>query len=154
MIWIGFGARREHPKTKLYDIRPGVGDAVGDIRQLPMLSRTVDGIECHHVIEHLTPEDGQVALKECWRVLRPGGILELSCPDLEACARTLLAGNLEILMNIYSPHAEEAQRHRWGYTWASLLAAVIAAGFTEVVPLPLTEPHEIRLRARKPPVAH
>lgn len=149
-VWIGFGARREHPSAVLYDIRPGVGDRVGDVRRMPLADATVDGVELHHVIKHLSPEEGRRALAEIYRILRPGGILEISCPDLEACARTLLAGNLEILLNIYSPHPAEAQRHRWGYTWASLRRAVLQAGFVYPEPMPLTEPHEIRLRARRP----
>lgn len=150
MRWIGFGARREHPETTLFDIRPEVGDRVGDIRHLPLMDATVDGIECHHVIEHLTPEDGVRALRECWRVLTPGGRLELSCPDLEACARTLLSGNLAILQNLYSPHPEEAQRHRWGYTATSLRTALLVAGFITITDCPITEPHELRISARKP----
>jgi predicted SAM-dependent methyltransferase len=147
--WLGFGARREHPDTLLVDIRPGVGDRQADIRHLPFVDGWFVGVECHHVIEHLTPEDATRALAEIHRVLQPGGILEISCPDLEACARTLLAGNLEILQNFYSPHADEAQRHRWGYTWASLTAQLTRGGFVAITPMPLTEPHEIRLRARR-----
>ena len=147
---LGFGARREHPDTLLVDVRPGVGDRQGDIRALPFAGGWFEGVECHHVIEHLTPEDARHALAELHRVLQPGGILEISCPDLEACARTLLAGNLEILMNIYSPHPEEAQRHRWGYTWASLRRLLEAAGFTQLERMPLTEPHELRYRAVRP----
>lgn len=146
MKWLGFGARREHDNCVLLDIRHGVGDRVGDVRNLPWTAR-YDGVEFHHVIEHLTPADARLALSEIHRVLVPGGILEISCPDLEACARTLLAGNLEILQNIYSPHEAEAQRHRWGYTWASLHQLLREHGFGSIEPLPITEPHEIRYRA-------
>jgi len=147
--WLGFGARREHPEALLVDIRPGVGNQVGDIRCLPFTPGFFDGVECHHVIEHLTPDDAMLALYEIHRVLSVDGILEISCPDLEACARTLLAGNTEILLNIYSPHPAEAQRHRWGYTWASLRQLLTISQFEAIEPMPITEPHEIRYRARR-----
>jgi predicted SAM-dependent methyltransferase len=145
MRWLGFGARGEHDGVLLVDVRPGVGAAVEDARRLSFADETFDGIEFHHVIEHLTPEDGAIALREIWRVLKPGGRLELSCPDLAACAQTLLAGNLLVLENIFSPHPEEAQRHRWGYTWQTARQALHQARFCNIRALPITEPHELRL---------
>jgi predicted SAM-dependent methyltransferase len=43
---------------------------------------SVDLIEHHHMIEHLSLEQVDRALREWARVLVPGGILVMTCPDL------------------------------------------------------------------------
>ncbi len=43
---------------------------------------SVDLIESHHMIEHLSFADAATALAEWARVLKPGGYLVLTCPDL------------------------------------------------------------------------
>jgi predicted SAM-dependent methyltransferase len=42
-----------------------------------------DLIRMQHVYEHFSPEAAQVALKNCARLLKPGGYLLVSVPDLE-----------------------------------------------------------------------
>jgi predicted SAM-dependent methyltransferase len=44
---------------------------------------TVDVITAHHLIEHLDRREGDLMLKECLRVLKSGGTIRLSTPDLE-----------------------------------------------------------------------
>lgn len=43
---------------------------------------TVDEILASHILEHLTWDDGLVALKEWLRVLKPGGLLTVATPDV------------------------------------------------------------------------
>lgn len=56
----------------------GVTFRQGDVRSLPYEERTFDAVVCHHVLEHVG--DDARALKECWRVLVPGGLLILGVP--------------------------------------------------------------------------
>lgn len=42
---------------------------------------TIDTILAEHVWEHLTPEDGLLAAKNCFEFLKPGGRLRLAVPD-------------------------------------------------------------------------
>ena len=52
---------------------------------------TIDLIEAHHMIEHLSFSDTGKALIECHRVLRPGGLLVITCPDLtRICLRWIM----------------------------------------------------------------
>ena len=147
--WLSFGEKTEHPEALRVDIRP-VADMVADIRQLVFADEEFDGVECLVVIEHLHRSEASGALRELYRVLRPGGELIISTHDMEACARTLLAGNVSILVNIYSPHSEPAQRHRWGYTWETLHSLVAGAGFVDLERLPEADPHAMRARAKRP----
>jgi SAM-dependent methyltransferase len=60
----------------------------GDIiRGLPIPDNSVDLLYCSHVLEHLTLEEFRLALRNCYRHLRPGGIFRLVVPDLEIMAQ-------------------------------------------------------------------
>ena len=61
---------------------PGV-DCVWDCRKsLPFADDSVRGIFCEHFFEHLHYQDEAPALlRECRRVLQPGGVLRLIVPD-------------------------------------------------------------------------
>jgi SAM-dependent methyltransferase len=57
-------------------------DADLDLRNpLPWSDQAVDFIFAEHVIEHLTTPEGVLFVRECCRVLRPGGVVRLSFPD-------------------------------------------------------------------------
>ncbi len=64
-------------------------DGTPDVRldlggRLPIESRSVQRIYSEHLIEHLSCEQGQHLLRECRRVLAPGGVLRIATPDLTA----------------------------------------------------------------------
>ncbi len=44
---------------------------------------TFDYIFCEHMIEHITCQEAMSMLKECSRILKPGGKIRISTPDLE-----------------------------------------------------------------------
>ena len=48
----------------------------------PMADGTFDYIFCEHMIEHISRQNGLLMLRECWRVLNPGGVLRIATPDL------------------------------------------------------------------------
>jgi len=52
----------------------------GEVLNLPYESSSFDGVHCSHVIEHLSPDDAHVMLKEINRVLQVGGVLVLRSP--------------------------------------------------------------------------
>jgi SAM-dependent methyltransferase len=63
----------------------------GDIRKgLPVADGSADGVYCSHVLEHLALEDFRKALKNTFRILRPGGVFRLVLPDLKLLAREYL----------------------------------------------------------------
>ncbi len=64
----------------------------GDIIQgLPIADNSCDGLYCSHTLEHLSLDDFRRALKNSYRILKPGGIFRCVVPDLESAARTYLA---------------------------------------------------------------
>lgn len=57
-------------------------DLVWDIRQpLPFQSGSVDAIFHEHVMEHIDPIHGYRLIQECYRLLKPGGVLRIVMPD-------------------------------------------------------------------------
>jgi len=54
-----------------------------DVRNgLPFPSNTVDSIYSTHMFEHFYPDELQLLLRECLRVLKPGGGIRLIVPNL------------------------------------------------------------------------
>jgi predicted SAM-dependent methyltransferase len=51
-------------------------------KKFPFDVSTFDYIFCEHFIEHLDSWDGLRFVQECYRVLKPGGTLRISTPDL------------------------------------------------------------------------
>lgn len=68
------------PQVEAHDLRLG----------LPADDNQYDLVYHSHVLEHLTPSDGQRLIRECARVLKPGGILRIVVPDLEQITRVYL----------------------------------------------------------------
>src|SRR5438046_457333 len=57
---------------------------------LPFDDGTFDAVYHSHVLEHLRRDRALPFVRECRRVLRPGGVLRLAIPNLEAIARLYL----------------------------------------------------------------
>jgi predicted SAM-dependent methyltransferase len=65
------------------DIEPKPGQAYLDAtKPFPLPDRSFRNIFTEHLIEHLTYEDGLAMLRECHRILEPGGTLRIETPNL------------------------------------------------------------------------
>ena len=132
------------------DIDPAVEpDVVASITDMaPVADRCVDAVFSSHNLEHLEAHEVPRALAEFHRVLRPGGMLLVTLPDLEAVARLVVEGKLE--ETVYeSPAGPVApidmlfgfrpflalgatpMSHRTGFTLDTLRGHLLAAGFEE-----------------------
>lgn len=60
-------------------------------RPLPVPDARVDAIISEHFIEHIPRDAGERLIAECARILRPGGWLRISTPDLGWMVRRYLA---------------------------------------------------------------
>lgn len=79
---IGCGPNRRPGVIGLdFQWRPGV-DLCWDVtRGIPLASGSLRGVFSEHCIEHLVLADGVAMLRECHRVLRPGGTVRIVTPD-------------------------------------------------------------------------
>ena len=62
---------------------------------LPVASNSVEFIYSEHFIEHIGRDQAKRLLTECHRVLRPGGVLRISTPDLRKLIDEYLAGRVD-----------------------------------------------------------
>jgi len=51
----------------------------------PFEDASFDLVYSEHMFEHILPMDGAAFLREAYRILRPGGVLRVTTPDLEKC---------------------------------------------------------------------
>ena len=70
----------------IYDLSKGI----------PFKQEEFDFIFHEHLIEHLTKEEGLVFLKECFRVLKKGGVMRIACPDLKLIIKDYLEDKFKI----------------------------------------------------------
>lgn len=78
--WTNIDLESYTPSVTQHDITQG----------LPFLDNHFDAVYHSHVLEHLDPRDGEKLLSECYRVLRPGGVLRIVVPNLEQIATLYL----------------------------------------------------------------
>ena len=121
-------------------------DVVDDCIKLSKFeNESVDGIYSSHNIEHLNHLDGEAALENYHRVLKPGGLLVITCPDLMYVCRMVVEGKLfdkaydspagpitpADMLYGYIPYARANvyQIHRFGYTRDSLEQALFRNRF-------------------------
>ena len=79
---VGAGGRRITPEIVTLDFvaAPGV-DIVGDIHQMPIDDASFDCVFCTGTLEHV--RDPWQAVREIFRVLKPGGIVHIDVPFIQ-----------------------------------------------------------------------
>ncbi len=114
---------------------PGV-DYVGDIQNMPFDDGAVDEIYACHILEHLSYQgELQKALKECRRVLKPGGVFRISVPNLLVLCGLLCTPGIDpseqmhLMRIIYGGQVDEYDHHKTGFTVDLLASFLSQAGF-------------------------
>ena len=123
-------------------------------KHIPAATASVAFIYCAHMIEHLARWQGLAFLRECRRVLAPGGVLRLATPDLELMVADYVQGTSPFAgatrgdafcseYGAYSdPDANLARKlskkilggdtHQWVYDTESITRLLHEGGFTHV----------------------
>ena len=120
-------------------------------RRFPFDDDTFDYILSEHMIEHLAYETAQFMLRECLRVLKPGGRVRVATPDLRVILalhgheKTKLQNNyIEWAIARFMPEVKEykevhlinnffrAWGHQFLYDKGTLHHALSAVGFDEI----------------------
>jgi predicted SAM-dependent methyltransferase len=93
----------------------------------------VDMICLHHQLEHVGCGEADALLRECHRALRPGGSLLVFVPDMSELAMRWREGRIDTqtyMINVYGAYmGDEADRHKFGYTYTSLRGLLQSVGF-------------------------
>jgi SAM-dependent methyltransferase len=130
-----------------HTVQPDIVASMTDMA--PVADGSVDAVFSSHNLEHLYPNDVQVALKEFQRVLKSTGFALITLPDLQEVARLVATGNLaepaymsalgpiaplDILYG-YRPALAAGNlfmAHHTGFTGQMLMNALTDAGFAAV----------------------
>ena len=113
------------------DIDPRADVYVNITRPLPFGDATIDAVYLEEVVEHVPVPAGREMLAECLRILKPGGVLRVTTPDLDAFTASFdgTQAATDAINNIFYEH-----EHRHIYSRGELRAALEAAGFASIVP--------------------
>lgn len=107
---IGCGAHLHGDWCNIDMVRHGRRVICHDIRTgLPFQDNWFEMVYHSHVLEHLTPEDGEQLIRECYRVLQPGGILRIVVPDLEKITQLYL----QSMRKAWGGDREAEQDYEW-----------------------------------------
>jgi len=117
---------------------------------IPAKSNYLDSIYSSHFIEHLDLKQGIKFFKEAHRILKKGGIIRTSCPDLEKYATKYVKKDKDFYNNsyikkfCYYPEAKTPgeifiakaydgiNKHVWFYDAESLTHLMQEAGFKKI----------------------
>lgn len=127
-----------------------------DLRDpLPIADGAVGFVYAEHFIEHIPRPDALKLLCECLRVLRPGGVLRLSTPNLAVIVEEYRAGRVAEWTDVgWSPATpgvmlNEALRlwgHEFVYDAPEIRRLLDEAGFVDVIDVPWRESAHPELR--------
>jgi len=97
--WLNVDFAVRHPRVLAIDLR----------KKLPFHENYFDLVYHSHVLEHFTCTDAKNLLDECYRILKPGGIIRIVVPDLENIVREYL----HILDEIRSGVDDAQGKYNW-----------------------------------------
>jgi predicted SAM-dependent methyltransferase len=113
MLNLGCGDRYHAEWTNVDMQAAGKGVIVSDLRSgIPFPDGHFDAVYHSHLLEHLPRHEAHELIDECYRVLKPRGIIRVVVPDLEAIAREYLRA-LELI-------DAGDERGRFRYEWILL----------------------------------
>jgi SAM-dependent methyltransferase len=78
--WENVDFHQTAPNVRAHDLRKGI----------PYADASFDVVYHSHLLEHFSRESAPIFLRECHRVLKPGGVIRVVVPDLESIVRLYL----------------------------------------------------------------
>lgn len=95
---LGCGTRYNNSWTNLDFVSTGPNVLAHNLLNgIPFKNETFEVVYHSHVLEHFSQKDGIIFLRECFRVLKPNGLIRIAVPDLEVIAREYIK-NLELAL--------------------------------------------------------
>lgn len=122
-------------------IKTGATDLVLDISSLPGFPKgAVERIYSCHVLEHFSQNEIADILAIWWQVLKPGGEIRISVPDLDSITGIYqdnldhfnVPGNQPWIALIYGGQKDQYDYHKTGFNFCWLKYLLEQAGFTKV----------------------
>jgi len=120
------------------------------LKKWPIHDNSIQFVAGSHFIEHLDLNHGISFLKESFRVMKPGGVIRLSCPDLEIYVKNYTEKNSSFFQNdlirewcafsqaetpgeiLAAKAYDSGGSHKWFYDFDSLKHILELSGFDDV----------------------
>lgn len=137
---------RYHPN---FDAMPGPAvDIVCDLSKgIPLPDNTVEQIYSGDFYEHFTFEEGLALLKECKRVLKPGGFIAFQIPDIAGNVRVHPELDQTIQSLMYGTRRHEFDVHKMWYT-PELMEYILEHEGWEIIDIEYLESEHMKFLVR------
>jgi len=124
-------------------------DLVADATKLCYEPNSVDEIYCGHLLEHLSWDEGQIALKHWLDILKPRGTIRVVVPNFDVLAKRYLdcpsSVEMKHLNDYYIYSYVQDSPHRYFYSERLLKEAMESAGFKRIEMLPVDHPYFVEV---------
>lgn len=116
LLNVGCGTRY-HKDWVNIDLKSSSPDVIEHnvLKGLPFAANCFDVVYHAHILEHVTPAQGAKLLGECFRVLKPGGIIRVVVPDLAYSCRLYLECLDKVTMDGASP--TDVEHYEWAVVY-------------------------------------
>lgn len=101
--WMNIDFVSHAPEVMAHDLTTGI----------PVPDNSADAVYHSHVLEHFSKSNGAAFIQECFRVLKPGGVLRVVVPDLEALA-------LQYVQALNAFRQQPDAMNKANHTWATI----------------------------------
>lgn len=108
-----------------HDLRYGV----------PLPDNCAEFVYTSHFLEHLYYKDALALIREAARVLRSGGVIRISVPDLEYALALYAKGQKHYMLNQYfftEQDGSTLSAHKYMYDWQMLCEVLEKSGFEKI----------------------
>ncbi len=100
--WVNLDLKSNTPFIRAADISRGI----------PYPDQTFSVVYHSHLLEHLQKQEAFSFIQDCYRVLKPGGVIRIAVPDLEQIARSYLS--------VLEKSLEKQYDFQFDYDWMML----------------------------------
>lgn len=110
-----------------------------DAKMLPFANDSIDMIEAHQLLEHISHRETEIVLREWRRCLKDQGFLIVSVPDCEIMCALAMSRRTEAIparakwkalsLFFYGSQTEEGQYHKAGFAPEQLKQILMDEGF-------------------------
>lgn len=101
---------------------------------------SIDFIFSQHFVEHITRNEAFILFEDCYKKLKPGGVMRVVVPDLKECVRRYIKNDIDFGEGGYSPLSRCKMMNDAFYEWGhkamydkdDLMEVLCDAGFSKI----------------------
>ena len=119
-----YTSKMQDLKIKYFDLRNGA----------PFRDESMKYLYTAHFLEHLTKEDAEYFLLDCFRALRSGGLLRVGVPDLDVAMTQFKQGDEEEVLKrfFYNADFRDFSSHKYNYNFNTMYRVLAKIGYVEI----------------------